>query len=167
MNSKISNLSKVAPDDFDIALLRKAAREGRLFILPTQKSEAELREEGIRQILQYVCQIDDCASDNYRQHIQQLWQDILHSSLADLFFFSRYSSSRGKPNWYRVTAFVCVLRESDVYRKQDFTAVDLHLRLEQTQKRNNRYTGMSRYLPEHRDIITLKRLLMQFKSSRE
>lgn len=155
-----SNLVRVT--DFDLLALQQAFAEGRLFIQPKQKSEAELREEGIRQILQYVRQIDDCASVQYRQHIQQLWQDILRSSLSDLFFLSRYSTSRGQVNWYRVTAFVCVLRESDVYRKQDFTAVDLHLRLEQSQKRNNRYTGMSRYLPEHRDIITLKRLLMQF-----
>ena len=154
------NLQKVTLDDFNIAALRQAAREGRLFIQPAQVSEQQEREEGIRLILQYVSQIDDCASAPYRQCIGRLWQDIMASSLADLFFFSRYSSSRGKPNWYRVTAFVCLLRESNVYRKDEFSAVDLHLRLEHTTRRNNRYNGMSRYLLEHKDIVVLKRLLL-------
>lgn len=144
---------------FDLQAIQKAFHEGRLYIQPSAPTEAEVRAEGIRQILQYVSRIDACASEHYHNHIHQLWVELLHSQLTELFFFSRYSVNRGLPNWYRVTVIVCLLLECGVYDRQKFTAVQLHLMLEQTDKRNGRYTGMNRYLLEHHDLMEAKRII--------
>lgn len=158
-----TNLHQVLPSEFDLNQILVALNEGRLFIQPKTKSEAELREEGIQKILQYVCQIDDCASDHYRQHIQQLWHDILcDERLQPLFFLGRYRTSRGQVNWYRVNVFICLLREWNVYQHDRYTGVDLHLRCERTDKRNTHYTCMNRYLLEHRDMVLVKRLIQAF-----
>ena len=64
-------------------------------------------------------------------------------------------------NWYRVTAVVCLLHEQGVYQ-QEVSAVQLHRTLEGTQRRTNRYSGMSRYLLEQPEIRVVKRILRQF-----
>ena len=166
MASKTSNLKQVTPDDFDINILRQAALEGRLFISQATDSQTiqSQRNEGINQILTYVSRIDTCVSPQYVSVITQLWNHILYSEeLGGLFFFQRYASSRGKVNWFRVNAVVTTMLEMGVYRKQDFTAVQLHLLMEQTTRRTNHYTGMSRYLLARNEIMTLKGFLKKFQ----
>lgn len=154
-------------EDFDVEVLRKAFNEGRLFIKPQQKSEAEIREEGIKTILQYVKSIDACASQEHHAHIQTLWNIVLHhESLQPLCFMTK-GRHRGEPNWYRITSIVCLLREMNVYRKQDFTAVDLHLLLEGISKRNSRYQSSTHYYLDHPQIMILKKILSNLKNSEE
>ena len=147
----------VAVEDFNIDTLKQAFLEGRLYI---QSSTPETsREESIRAILQYVGRIDTCASHGYQATIRQLWEKILRSpELGDLFFLNRYSSIRGKPNWYRVNAVVAFLLEKNIYRRDDYTAVQLHQLMEQSDKRNKHYTSMNRYLLERAQI----KILMQY-----
>lgn len=161
MASKTSNLRQVTIDDFDINILRQAALEGRLFISQEEdaRSAESQRKEGIRQILTYVSRIDSCASPQHASGISKLWNCILHSEeLGDLFFYQRYRSTRGEVNWYRVNVVICLLREMGVYR-EEFTGVELHCRCERSAKRNAHYTGMSRYLLERSEIVTLKNLV--------
>lgn len=164
---KKSKLVQVRPSDFNVTLLKQAMYEGRLFIATLQTSKEEIREKGIRQILQYVSRIDVCASPECRTFIHLLWDTLLRSpELGDLFFFSRYSQNRGLPNFYRVNAICFILLEMGIYRR-DFTAVDLHLRLEQTQKRNTHYTGSSKYYPEHKEIVKIKAILKELYAKKE
>ena len=164
---KKSKLVQVRPSDFNVTLLKQAMYEGRLFIAIPQTSKEEIREKGIRQILQYVSRIDTCASPEYRTRIHLLWDRLLRSlELGELFFFSRYSHNRGQPNFYRVNAVCFILLEMGVYRR-DFTAVDLHLRLEQTKKRNTHYTGSSKYYPEHTEIVKIRAILKEFYAKKE
>jgi hypothetical protein len=156
----MKNTPKIVPvEDFDIDLLREAFLQGRLYIQTKEKPEEYIREEGIRSILQYVARIDACASPAYASSIYRLWQEILRSpELGDLFFLNRYSSNRGKPNWYRVNAVVTVLLEHNIYQREAYTAIDLHLRMEQSAKRNSHYTSMNRYLLERHQV----KILMQY-----
>ena len=149
----------VLVEDFNIDTLREAFRQGRLYIRTEAKPATSIREEGIQSILQYVSRIHACASQAYAPTIHQLWEAILHSpELGDLFFLNRYSSNRGQPNWYRVNAVVTVLLERHIYRQDQYTAVQLHLLMEQSDKRNSHYTSMNRYLLERHQI----RILMQY-----
>ena len=149
-------------EDFNIDTLKQAFLEGRLYIQSTTPETS--REEGIRAILQYVSRIDSCASPAYASSIHRLWKKILHSpELGDLFFLNRYSSNRGKPNWYRVNAVVTVLLEHNIYRQDEFTAVQLHLLMEQTDKRNSHYTSMNRYLLERHQVRTLMQYTERFR----
>ena len=142
---------------FDLATLQQAFQEGRLYIQP--KAPEATREESIQSILQYVSRIDACASPAYASTIQLLWQELLHSTeLSHLFFLDRYSSNRGTPNWYRVNVVMTILLEHNIYRQDEYTAVQLHLRMEQSIKRNSHYTGMNRYELERQQI----RILLQY-----
>ena len=147
---------------FDIHALKQAFQEGRLYICPKaeEKSEETIREEGIHSILQYVSHIDECTSEKYLSNIRQLWEQILHSpELEDLFFLNRYKNTRGQPNWYRVNVVMAFLLEQNVYCKNTYTAMELHMKMEQTDKRTKFYTGMGRYLLENKERSILKKML--------
>lgn len=162
MEAKRLELKQVRPEDFDVQMLWQLACEGRLYIQPKveQKSEQTIREEGIQAILQYVSHIDACASEKYQPTIRQLWERILRSSeLGDLFFLNRYKNIRGQPNWYRVNVIMVFLWEQNVYRNDIYTAVQLHMMMEQTDKRTKSYTGMGRYQLERKERSILKKML--------
>lgn len=147
---------------FDIHALKQAFQEGRLYIKQTteEKTETTIREEGIRSILQYVSHIDECVSEKYLSNIRQLWEQILHSpELEDLFFLNRYKNTRGQPNWYRVNVVMVFLLEQNVYCRDTYTAMELHMKMEQTDKRTKFYTGMGRYLLENEERSILKKML--------
>ena len=147
---------------FDIHALKQAFQDGRLYIRPkaVEKSEETIREEGIHSILQYVSHIDECTSEKYQSTIHQLWEQILHSpELEDLFFLNRYKNTRGQPNWYRVNVVMAFLLEQNVYCKNTYTAMELHMKMEQTDKRTKFYTGMGRYLLENKERSILKKML--------
>ena len=162
MEAKSLELKQVRPEDFDVEMLWQLVCEGRLYIQPKveQKSEQTNREEGIQAILQYVSHIDACASEKYQPTIRQLWEQILRSSeLGDLFFLNRYKSNRGLPNWYRVNVVMVFLQENKVYRNDSYTAVQLHMMMEQTDKRSKYYTGKGRYRLERKERAILKKML--------
>lgn len=153
---------QIDPNEFDVQELLLLAKEGRLYIkqITEEKSETNIREEGIRSILQYVSRIDECASEKYRSNIRKLWERILRSpELEDLFFLNRYKSNRGMPNWYRVNVVMAFLLEQNVYCKDIYAVMELHMKMEQTDKRTKFYTGMGRYLLENKERSILKKML--------
>ena len=174
------NQNLVLIEDFDLEAITKAFKEGRLYMAPIgagsksfngsngsnlkpSETPETLRAHAIAEILTYVSRIDACTSSNYRTHIRAIWEALLvDEAFSQLFFFTRYRSTRGKINWYRVNVLICLLREHHVYQSDRFTGVDLHLRCEQATRRNTHYTCMNRYLLEHREMVMFKRLLMPF-----
>ena len=162
MEAKSLELKQVRPDEFDVQILWQLVCEGRLYIREKtiEKSEETIREEGIHSILQYVSHIDECTSEKYLSNIRQLWVQILHSpELEDLFFLNRYKNTRGQPNWYRVNVVMVFLLEQNVYCRDTYTAMELHMKMEQTDKRTKFYTGMGRYLLENKERSILKKML--------
>ena len=154
----MKHLNELVPvEDFNIDTLKEAFLQGRLYIRPAVSKNT--REESIQAILRYVSHIDACASDEYQPTIHRLWEQILRSpELSDLFFLNRYSNNKGQPNWYRVNAVMLILLEQNIYRRDSYTAVQLHLMMEQTTKRTSHYTGMNHYLLERPQI----KVLMQY-----
>ena len=63
------------------------------------------------------------------------------------------------PNWYKVNVVMVFLLEQNVYCKDIYTAVQLHLKMEQTNKRTKHYTGMDRYLLNGKERSILKKML--------
>ena len=160
MTTKKQQLKEVGINDFDIKALRRAAREGRLFVAcnedNTQAEDAAAREKALGEILTYIDRISQYAIN---VHVREIWDDILHDNeLQPLFFFTRYSKTRGQINWYRVTAVMCLLYENGVYRN-DMTAIKLHLALEGTTRRNNRYNGIGRYLLDQCHIKVVREIV--------
>lgn len=162
-----AKLKPVTLSDFNTATLRKAAREGRLFIQPSSLSPEEARQRALNDILQYVGRIDACASQQYAGHIRALWQKILlHAEIADSLITTR-GKREGQPNWCRVTSLVAFLLDRGVYRIQEFTTVDLHLRMEQVTRRNNHYTGSGTVCLTREHRVMLNRLLKEFSLKSE
>ena len=138
--------------------LQRAAHEGRLFMVPPTPS-ADTTEQRIAEILAYVDRLSPYALN---AQVHEIWTAILQDEqLQPLFFLTRYSRKCGQVNWYRVTVVVCLLHEQGVYQ-QEVSAVQLHRTLEGTQRRTNRYCGMSRYLLDQPEIRVVKRILRQF-----
>ena len=153
MQQRKQQLTEVRPEDFDAAALMRAAREGRLFVAPARERQP------LTEVLDYVERIREYATT---PHVREIWEAILgQEQLAPLFYFTRYTSQRGQINWYRVTAVVCLLREQGVYRN-DVTALKLHLRLEGTSRRTNRYTGMARYQLDRPELLAVRRIVKSF-----
>ena len=65
-------LQEVRIEDFDIAALRRAAREGRLYIEPSAECETNMEQE----VLAYVSRIADYAAPPYRECIDEMWRRI-------------------------------------------------------------------------------------------
>ena len=150
----------VRVEHFNVDILKEAFLQGRLYIQRAVTSEVESKEESMQAILRYVSRTDMCTSDAYQSSIQHLWQRILCSpELGHSFFLYRYSTSRGKPNWYRVNAVVVTLLELNVYRRHAYKGAKLHKLMEGSECCNRYYTGMSRYLLDRQEIAVLKRLV--------
>ena len=162
MEAKCLDFKQIRPKEFDVQMLWQLACEGHLYIKEKtdEKTEENIREEGIRSILHYVSHIDECVSEKYLSNIRQLWEQILHSpELEDLFFLNRYKNTRGQPNWYRVNVVMAFLLVQNVYCRDTYTAMELHMKMEQTDKRTKFYTGMGRYLLENKERSILKKML--------
>ena len=164
MDTQKQPLREVRIEDFNIALLRRAARQGRLFIAPETPAdefqESSKRQQLIDSILTYVQSI---APYSPYPCVGDIWDAVLHDQrLAPLFFLTRYSQSRGTVNWYRVTALMCLMRELGVYQTE-IPASRLHCILEGTNRRTNYYTGMGKYLFEKAEIKAIREILNRFR----
>lgn len=149
-------LLPVGPKDLDYPALRLAAEEGRLFIQPRELTPEQMREEGVLAILRYVSRINDCASSAYQNRMAECWERVLrHPRLTDLFFYTHKMRQRNTPNFARVNAVVFLLREKDIYRKDDFTNSALHCLLEGTVKRTNVYMSANSYYPEKAESLMI------------
>ena len=121
---KKQQLQEVRIEDFDIAALRRAARAGRLFVMPAHECETNVEQE----VLAYVNRIAEQAAPPYRSSIDDVWRRIVsHPQLAPLI------GSMKPFNKYTVTDIAIFLCNQGLYTFDK--AVTLHLQLEGIEKR--------------------------------
>ena len=151
---KKQHLQEVRIEDFDIAALRRAAREGRLFVMPAPECKISVEQE----VLAYVSRIADYAAPPYGECIDEVWRRIVsHPDLAPLL------ESRKAPFCkYRVTVIAIYLRNKGVYDID--TDTRLHQLLEGLEKneRNRYYTCKAQYPLTARDINRLSAIIRAF-----
>lgn len=137
-------LQRVRIADFDIAALRKAAREGRLYVKPV---ECEINVE--QEVLAYVSRIAEYAAPPYRECIGEVWRRIVNEpSLLPLL-----RGREGVMNKYSVTAIAIFLYNKGCY---DFpTATAMHLQLEGVVERNGYYKNSMKYAPDDKGCSAL------------
>ena len=142
-------LQKVRIEDFNVAALRKAAREGRLYIEPAVECQINVEEL----VLKYVTAIEANVTSSYRDIIREVWRLIVsHPQIAPMV-------SKIKPfNKYTVTSIAIYLNNQGFYAFS--TATALHLQLEHTKKRNRYYTSASYYEP---DMKALRQIIQEVK----
>ena len=130
-------LQRVRIEDFNTATLRRAAREGRLYIVPAAECETNVEQE----VLAYVSRIAEYAAPPYRGCIDEMWRRIVNDSSLSPLLKSRKEAF----NKYSVTAIAVYLHEYGVYQFASATA--MHLTLEATDERNKYYKNYSYYAP--------------------
>ena len=130
-------LQEVRIEDFDIAALRRAAREGRLYIVPAAECKTNIEQE----VLAYVSRIAEHAAPPYRGCIDEMWRRIV----SDPLLAPLLKSNKEVFNKYSVTAIAVYLHEYGVYQFASATA--MHLQLEDTDERNKYYKNCSYYAP--------------------
>lgn len=137
-------LQKVRIEDFNTAALRKAAREGRLYVKPVE-CETNVEQE----VLAYVSRIAEYAAPPYRECIGEVWRRIVaHPQLAPLI-----KARKGPFCKYAVTAIAIFLYNKGCY---DFpTATAMHLQLEGIDERNCYYKNSMKYAPDDKGCSAL------------
>lgn len=142
-------LQQVRIEDFNIAALRRAAREGRLYIAPAVECETNVEQE----VLRYVNRIAEYAAPPYRECIGEVWRRIVSDpDLAPLL-----ESRKEAFNKYAVTAICVCLYENGIYEFTSATA--MHLQLECSATRNKYYKNCSYYAPGREAIRILHSIL--------
>lgn len=142
---KKQQLQEVRIEDFDITALRRAAREGRLYIVPAVECETNVEQE----VLAYVSRIAEYAAPPYRECIGEVWRRIVaHPEFVPIL------ASRKEPfNKYVVTAIAIFLYNKGCY---DFpTATAMHLQLEGIDERNCYYKNSMKYAPDDKGCSAL------------
>ena len=130
-------LQEVRIEDFDIAALRRAAREGRLYVAPAAECETNIEQE----VLAYVSRIAEHAAPPYRECIGEVWRRIVNDPLLAPLLTTR----KGPFNKYVVTVIAIYLKNRGVYAFD--TEVAVHQTLEELGPcdRNRYYTGRTMY----------------------
>lgn len=154
------NLQPVPYEDFDLEALRLACKEGRLFMQPKKESIEKVWKDNAKQVLTYIHPLHPYASECFRPYLQQLWKEIVYHPQLIQHFTIRQGKNEGKINKYFITYLVEFLRNWHVYDCR--YSVQLHLVLENTQKRNKYYTGKQNYDLSDSEKMIIKGFLMKY-----
>lgn len=101
--------------DFNVAVLRKAAREGRLFILPPLPKE-EILNNIKEASLDYISKVREFVSQEYQPYIQSMWRDIFASKCVEPFIAFSQTCKSDQMNKYFIFNILLQLRDLKVYK---------------------------------------------------
>lgn len=127
--------------EFDIEFLRRMFEEKRLCIIPPQIQDSHMYK---REVLDYVGRIKDCASDEWKDKVDVLWQKIVDEPRLQEKLKMQKGEKVGHLNRYMVTALVSLMREWKVYREEE-TMLSLHKKMENITEKNSVYKGYVNY----------------------
>lgn len=112
----MSNLKQVRPEDFDVELLKAAAREGRLYV-DEEKREVS-KEEVIKEVRAYVQRINVFVTKTFCSQIDDLWKRILGNDVFVTFLTPGRKVRKYRVfNKYNLMRIIGVLREKGVYER--------------------------------------------------
>lgn len=159
------NLQKVSLADYSIADLKKAAREGRLFIQPAEVSETEKRIKGISHIKQYVSRINKYTCSCFSEHIDSIWEQVIATPEVAAKLFITRQKTEGTPNFYLVNSIVSIMRENGVY-DHAYTLLQLSKIMENTNEKPKSYKGRNSYFSNEikKEVKSILKKYQQKKS---
>lgn len=126
--------------------------------MPSASDEVPIEAISKTEIMAYVSRIDDCASEQFRPFIGDLWAKILEDEMLSGLFYMSYGTKKGKPNWYRVTAVVYILREFGVYRKEG-SRKSLIEKMKVIESPHNFLNNSYRYNLQQEELMVLRKIL--------
>lgn len=112
----MNNLERVRPEDFDVAELLQAAREGNLFIVKTVKpADCESVKKNVRA---YVQRIGSLVTHPFRVSIDALWDDVFSCDELMALLMPKPRAKKCRDfDKYSVMRIIGVLREHGVYEQ--------------------------------------------------
>ena len=135
------SLRRLLPKDFNAELLEKLTNEGRVYIdLPRVNDKGMCK----REILDYVCTINDYAAEVYSSGIAGIWESIVEDDNLFCFLTMKRGLQAGHVNRYAVTNIVYWLQNQGVYR-HDVKMLRLHQVLEGISTKNSYYKSCGSY----------------------
>lgn len=138
---KQTSFKRLLPKEFDAALLEKLVREGRVYVNYPQVINKDAYK---REVLDYVRTINDFVTDEWRDGIDDLWQEIVEAECFRNCLSMKRGLQAGHKNRYAITNIVYIMQNKGVYRN-DVSMLTLHLNLEKTTQRNKYYSSCSSY----------------------
>jgi len=163
MGAKKRKFQQVRPEDFDVRLLRRLAREGRLYFDITEPDPVQSAESRLQQVLRYVEAIHQCASPDYIAYIADIWRCIISDPVLNDRLFIQKGRHQGETNRYRVMAIVTVLYERGVYESQRYSLLDLHHRLENTTRKDSVYSSRLNYALTNPQCRYMAKVIQQLR----
>jgi len=148
------NLKQVHPEDFDVATLMTAAREGRLYLQTIELTDDELLAQCQQEALAYVSAIDEFVTPAWRASIHELWKRVVSD---EIFIPNLVMKKKRVMNRYFITAIVYQLQARNVYQSNEtVNQLKLHLSLESITKKNSIYKSVVNYsvMPEQKKYLS-------------
>ena len=155
----MKKLTRVRPEDFDVELLMAAAREGRLYV--DESRQTVCKEDVIKEVRAYVQRIKVFATNDFRSHIDNLWEDILScEEFVELLTPSDKARKCRVFDKYSVMRIIGVLREKGVYEPySDRRYIAL---LEQTNKDCSYRSYLGLGLEQRSLLLKLRNIVVQY-----
>ncbi len=115
--NKVTKLTRVRPEDFDVKRLMAAAREGRLYL--DERRSIVSKKEVKQEVRAYVARIRMLATPRFCSQVDKLWEQILDSDEFMDFLMPGTKAKKCRMfNKYGVMRIIGVLRENGVYEQR-------------------------------------------------
>lgn len=147
---------KVNPEDFDVAELLKAAREGRLYVAPTGAATDSVCD--IEKVCAYVERLRPFVTHNWQPSVAGLWDRVLaDNDFCRLLKPGTKARKSRDFNKYQVYRIVGILREKGVYEQYSDRRFDALLEPSVADSPYRRYLGMG--LEERSLLIKIRQIV--------
>lgn len=143
MNKK-NIYSPVIPGSRSDAEVIRMYHAGHVYFGPHIQTKSLTYDDVTDLILEYVSRIAPYAAPDYADCIDKIWERIATDVHIRPHLIIKKGKDKGMPNKYHITHIVSMMALRNIYDKR-YTAHDLHLKLEQTKKRNKYFTTMNKY----------------------
>lgn len=153
---------QIGLEEFDVKLLKAAAREGRLYIDVVETKKEVNKEKLVEEVRAYVARIKVFVTKAFSSSIDKIWELILANDV----FVNYLTPGRNVQkcqvfNKYNVMRIICVLRENGVYEDYSGRKYDALLEpdLKDSPYRKYLYKGIE---PRER-IIEIRKIIVSCK----
>ena len=155
----MKNLTRVRPEDFDVKMLKAAAREGRLYL---DNRVAVGKETVKKEVRAYVARIKKFATREFNSSVDEVWEQILcDDDFIDYLKPGLKASLCCIFNKYSVMRIVCVLREHGVYEQYSDRKYDALFEPEVKDSPYRKYLGKG--INEHYLLIKIRNFMCKMK----
>ena len=153
-------LIKVSADDFNVELLLKAAREGKLYIDCADNGVS--KEQVVNGVRAYVRRIDSLVTARFRSTFGGIWNQILMNPDFVAYLTPGTKARKCREfDKYNVMRIIGVLREKDVYQQLSDRKYGAILEPDEKDSPYRRYLGMG--IEQRQLLVKIRKIVAQYQ----